>query len=1171
MTDANLKIKVDSTDVKGGKVALDDLAKSGKEAEKQTDRLTSSSDILANSVKALAASYAVLKTVQYARDAALLSARYETLGVSMRVVGNNAGYTSAQMEDAAKQMQATGISMLESRQQAIRLVQAHIDLADASKLARIAQDAAVIGNINSSEAFSRLVRGIQTQQTETLRTIGITINMEQAMKSYAAEIGTTAGNLDSLERTQAITNAVFERGADIAGTYEAAMGTAGKQINSMARYQENLKLKLGETFDEVLIVSVMAFTSAIKDANGAVDDLASEDQLEEWGESITDTFAFIADSGASAAGVFKLVGTAIAANIGMTRALLEGDMVAFDSIVKAYDDDAEHILDSMTMFRDALAEHRTLLADTAAAEAAKIAADDLAAANLGVATEQDRANASLKALVEEMQNAGILEKMSDDLLEYVQALQDESYALGLSSRDQALFNAELEALALGAGPIALAQIRELTGANYDMAAATKAAEQALKDAARESERANKEMQRHIRRTREQFGETFADLVQDGEDAFDALLKSFERMLLEMAGQAIFSGLFAGTPTFGGSAVPGAAAGLGSGAISGLMASGGLVAGAGQFVAGAAGTATGVAAGTVGPPTAAALAGADLSASVMSAIGAIPGWGWALIGTAAVAAILDSDDGKTRKGAGFFVAPTPGADPSRTFGVDPFESGLNVTGFARRADRSQAVEVIDIFREVDATFAALIRELDGTIDLSKATLAGLDEEATAGSIGTFLGLGGADELGGDIASQINMFVDQLAAHVSGLDQSLLDSIRSASSADEAIRILTEAIDAKTEAEKLATLSLKDAKQAEIDLADARESIARATRHSVDLAMDAVISSVIRERDAVTAAYEDSARAITDSLNQVIALSRLLKASGVRDMSRGEAQAQLSSALAIARAGGGLPTAESLRPALDALSRPSEGLFSSFVDYQRDFIRTANDIAELSSIADEQIGATENQLDTLQIGYENELARLDELLFSAQSQVDLLSGISESNLSIAESMAALSTAIGAAEAASAESYTAYDPQDIRAYFQANASASAQDLYAAIVSANADPIAVGDALGFSPTETIKKLHEAGIPGYAVGSNFVERTGPAIVHRGETITPRPFVDLQSQARDETNKILRELTSQSKKNEDELVLLNSEIKTIRVDNKVIRDITEKSDGIGPAPPRDEL
>jgi len=293
---ADLFIKVDTTDLNRGKDALGGFAKAGNAADTQTKNLTSSTLQLGKAAVVMAASFAAFKAMQYAQEAASLYARYETLGVVMRAVGNNAGYTGSQMESAAKSLQKTGISMVESRQQVVRLVQAHIDLASASKLARIAQDAAVIGNVNSSDSFARLVHGIQSGQTEVLRTIGINISMENSYKTLAQQLGVTTGQLTQAQKTQAVLNAVMKEGEGIAGTYEAAMGTAGKQLLSMQRYTENLKLQIGETFNEALIIAVMAATDGLKGLNQEAQDLAVTGQFREWGRNSILAFAVVGDA-----------------------------------------------------------------------------------------------------------------------------------------------------------------------------------------------------------------------------------------------------------------------------------------------------------------------------------------------------------------------------------------------------------------------------------------------------------------------------------------------------------------------------------------------------------------------------------------------------------------------------------------------------------------------------------------------------------------------------------------------------------------------------------------------------------------------------------------------------------------------------------------------------------
>ena len=219
---------------------------------------------VAASIAVAAAWMGVKKAIDKLSDTAMAGARYETLGVVMAVVGKNAGYTASEMDKYAAALQRAGISMTESRQSLTRMVQANLDLAQSTQLARIAQDAAVIGNINSSEAFQRLVYGIQSAQIEMLRTIGINVNFETSYAKVAKATGRTAASFSETEKAAIRTNAVIEKGRDIAGTYEAAMGTAGKKIGSFARYLEDFKVKMGTAFNPATTSLVDAATEAMK-------------------------------------------------------------------------------------------------------------------------------------------------------------------------------------------------------------------------------------------------------------------------------------------------------------------------------------------------------------------------------------------------------------------------------------------------------------------------------------------------------------------------------------------------------------------------------------------------------------------------------------------------------------------------------------------------------------------------------------------------------------------------------------------------------------------------------------------------------------------------------------------------------------------------------------------
>lgn len=260
------------------------------------DRLRQSMAPVVGLATQLVGGLTAVGALMIAKDAALAAARYETLGVAMKVVGNNAGYTGAEMAGFAAALQQNGIAMTESRETLTRMAQAHIDLTKASQLARIAQDAAVIGNINSSEAFERMIHGVQSGQIEVLRTIGINVNFENSYKKLAAQLGKTSEELTETEKMTARVNVVMEAGAGIAGTYEAAMTTAGKQLLSVQRYIDNLGVTAGSVFNDVLIVGVAGFTAGLKEANSEASALAANGTLAAWGKGLIYTFAILADT-----------------------------------------------------------------------------------------------------------------------------------------------------------------------------------------------------------------------------------------------------------------------------------------------------------------------------------------------------------------------------------------------------------------------------------------------------------------------------------------------------------------------------------------------------------------------------------------------------------------------------------------------------------------------------------------------------------------------------------------------------------------------------------------------------------------------------------------------------------------------------------------------------------
>jgi hypothetical protein len=258
---ATLGLRVDAT---GAIQATDKLTASLKstgdsavKAEAQLSKVTST-------LKLLGAAFSAAKIVEATKDAALLAARYETLGVVMNTVGANAGKTSAQMKVFQEQLEDTGISMIAARENLARLASANIDLGRSAEIARIAQNAAVIAGLSSAEAFDKLVAAISTGNTRMLRTLGIYVDINDGLQKYADTLGKAKNDLTGFERIQANLNTVVEGAAPIVGVYAASMETAGKQLTSLTRYVENAKVKVGEAFQPQVIALVRSYGDALK-------------------------------------------------------------------------------------------------------------------------------------------------------------------------------------------------------------------------------------------------------------------------------------------------------------------------------------------------------------------------------------------------------------------------------------------------------------------------------------------------------------------------------------------------------------------------------------------------------------------------------------------------------------------------------------------------------------------------------------------------------------------------------------------------------------------------------------------------------------------------------------------------------------------------------------------
>lgn len=199
-----------------------------------------------------------------AKSTVLTASRFQEMDSVAKMLAARMGYGADAVDAMIKKIRSYGIEAETAADLVSQFVRYNLDLSKATDLARVAQDAAILTGENSSQTLQRLLWGVQTYNTEVLRTAGLNINMQQAFKKYADQLGTTAEALNAEQRSQAAMNAILEEGAKIAGSYDTAMGSAGKQLRSLPRLVNDLAIAVGTPLQDAFLTGITAVNNFVK-------------------------------------------------------------------------------------------------------------------------------------------------------------------------------------------------------------------------------------------------------------------------------------------------------------------------------------------------------------------------------------------------------------------------------------------------------------------------------------------------------------------------------------------------------------------------------------------------------------------------------------------------------------------------------------------------------------------------------------------------------------------------------------------------------------------------------------------------------------------------------------------------------------------------------------------
>lgn len=243
--------------------------------------------------------------------------------------------------------------------------------------------------------------------------------------------------------------------------------------------------------------------------------------------------------------------------------------------------------------------------------------------------------------------------------------------------------------------------------------------------------------------------------------------------------------------------------------------------------------------------------------------------------------------------------------------------------------------------------------------------------------------------------------------------------------------------RREAERLATHDLNQGLLDQIyAIEDAKYAI-----EDAKIAFNALAASIQSSKDKATADFDKLMEHISTKISDAEALasqsqsilSMLQSASGRIGMTREAGLDYLRGLRGASR----ISDEKALGEALSAIGEPSEDLYSSFVDYQREFADQSNLIRELEETAGRQLSHDEQILEqlraeaeTAESQYESQLSHYESQLQDAQDQLNALLGLNDSVLSVEVALNSFANAVQSAMAqASASAQAAAQAAAIR----------------------------------------------------------------------------------------------------------------------------------------------
>ncbi|MFA5387269.1 MAG: tape measure protein [Candidatus Paceibacterota bacterium] len=613
-TEASLKIRVDSSEVKNADRSLDDLAKSGDKADGSSKKLTESTGKLSSAARLAATAFSALAVSYGVREIVQASDAWQSAANQLRLVTNGASDLAKTQSALMKVSNDTRSSFESTANLYTRLTRATsemgltqtellgitdtINKSFAVSGATATEAAAAITQLSQGLAAGALrgdeFNSVSEQAPGIMRAIAESLNMTIGeLRAFAAEGGITSeivvtalqGAADSIDNEFSKSVRTFGQSMTVAknnmlefvGGSDAVTSTMSTAGMAAIRLSESLT-PVSNTVSDIATVLWESLNPAIADTEFFIRALGAG--FSDIGESLSTAKtgfatldevmnAFFGNANSGAVSMIEIFQLAFGTVIPNTVAVVQTGTIA---IADAYQRLKVIITKSGQEEIDAL----KLLDNARATSVAEVINNKDAQLNAlyELISRQAEARKSVKDLIESQDDLNDsvddfvgpmrkaikltaeqkkeIEKANEKTQDFIQSLREKLTATEMDTRAAAIYNAVLKA-GTNATSEQIVEATTLAARIYDLEVAHDSAADSAKELEKASDTAAKEAEKSWRKTHDYLSGAFVDIMNNGGNAFDNIAKAFERTVQRMVAEWAASGLmglFTGQGTSG---------------------------------------------------------------------------------------------------------------------------------------------------------------------------------------------------------------------------------------------------------------------------------------------------------------------------------------------------------------------------------------------------------------------------------------------------------------------------------------------------------------------------------------------------------------------------------------------------------------------------------------------